>query len=170
MEPSDELPRLDLWLEKLRSSSEAEPHPFTMDPVEHRRVKQVCLILTARSVKAFYGFSIHEWIKDLQKKVVTGKNNLRFSNFAISYCCRVFLHLKASPFVLHCSGLSRFIHLSTKQRRTNCANPRWNAQTRTSGTDINWICFSLIQNNECTCVEQNRLGKKKRKLPRVLRV
>lgn len=134
-----------------------------MDPVEHRRVKQVCLILTARSVKAFYGFSIHEWIKDLQKKVVTGKNNLRFSNFAISFCCRVFLHLKASPFVLHCSGLSRFIHLSTKQRRTNCANPRWNAQTRTSGTDINWICFSLIQNNECTCVEQNRLGKKKKK-------
>lgn len=55
MEPSDELPRLDLWLEKLRSSSEAEPHPFTMDPVEHRRVKQVCLMLTAQPLKAFYG-------------------------------------------------------------------------------------------------------------------
>lgn len=32
IESSEELPTLDLWLEKLRSSSDAEPHPFTIEP------------------------------------------------------------------------------------------------------------------------------------------
>lgn len=32
MESSEELPTLDLWLEKLRSSSDAEPHPFISEP------------------------------------------------------------------------------------------------------------------------------------------
>lgn len=32
MESSEELPTLDLWLEKLRSSSDAEPQPFTIEP------------------------------------------------------------------------------------------------------------------------------------------
>lgn len=46
IESSEELPTLDLWLEKLRSSSDAEPHPFTIEPKNKCRAVLSCAHLT----------------------------------------------------------------------------------------------------------------------------
>lgn len=45
IESSEELPTLDLWLEKLRSSSDAEPHPFTIEPKNKCRGLVSCIHL-----------------------------------------------------------------------------------------------------------------------------
>lgn len=89
MEPSDELPRLDLWLEKLRSSSEAEPHPFTMDPVEHRMFKQVCLILTAEPLKAFFMAFLYTNTGRISKKWLQVRTNCALMILQFLFCCRV---------------------------------------------------------------------------------
>lgn len=55
MESSEELPTLDLWLEKLRSSSDAEPHPFTIEP------KNKCRALVSGAHLIFF---VHLKFKD----------------------------------------------------------------------------------------------------------